>query len=111
MLTMQFIYAMVCLFSNTRIIMTIEISTNNHWNSFINGYELTEKEQNKISFMPDESFIRYKGTIYRLNDFMEIKNIQDFKGWHAYHANGFSSGILIKLSSDGEQYQIATYFS
>ena len=34
---------------------------------------------------------------------------KEFKEWHAYLSDSFFSGILIRVSDDGEQYQIATF--
>lgn len=31
--------------------------------------------------------------------------------WHGYHGDSYFSGVLIRLSDDGERYQVATYFS
>lgn len=32
-----------------------------------------------------------------------------FSGWDGYHSDSYFSGIVIKLSPDGEQYQVGTY--
>ena len=96
----------------------MKIKTNNHWNNFLYGYELTEEEKKQFDYMGSEelecgSFLRYKGYCYSLDDFMWIKHNSnpDFSGWTGYHSNSFFSGVVIKLSDDTFQYQIGTYIS
>jgi len=44
---------------------------------------------------------------------MKINNHpdDDFQSWHGHKGDSFFSGTLIRVSDDGEEYQIATYLS
>jgi hypothetical protein len=52
-----------------------------------------------------DGFISYKGCWYHLSQFERTT----VDGWTGQHCDSFYSGVLIRLSSDGERYQIATF--
>ena len=92
----------------------MKIITNNHWNNFLYWYELTEKEQAEFDWIenPDEhTFFRYRGWVYSLDDFMLPNHVEELEEWDGYRSDSFFSGVLIKLSDDGEMYQVGTYIS
>lgn len=90
----------------------MEIKTNNQWRVFLDWYDLPEKAKRVFDYADtDGSFLKYKGNYYSLEDFMRIENNSDLQGWHGYSSDTYFSGVLIRLSNDGEQYQIGTYFS
>jgi len=108
--------------------MELTIRTNNHWREFVQGYELTETEQEEFDFLdwndpdgsgPRATFIRYKGELYydefqRINPMWKLHYPDDQSGfdtWHGYMSDSYFSGLLIRYSEDCEQYQIATYTS
>lgn len=41
---------------------------------------------------------------------IEIKTDKK-SGWDGYHGDSYFSGIVIKLSPDGEQYQVGKYIT
>lgn len=41
---------------------------------------------------------------------MRIPHGSDFKGWDGYASDSYFSGVLIKLSRDGEEYMVGTYY-
>ena len=57
-----------------------------------------------------DGFIHYKDNWYNLDDLCDVIDLS-IKGWDGYISDSFFSGILIKLSEDGEQYQIGWYLS
>lgn len=99
----------------------ITITTNNHWRNFLYGYELPEKVKPDFDWIDKEvfecsRFLKYRGWYYTLEDFMSIHNKIHYpnppvwmKRWDGYNSDSFFSGVLIKISDDGEQYKIATY--
>ena len=93
----------------------ITIKTNNRPRPVIYGFELSAKERAEYDFLDDIDccqFFRYKGYVYHLSDFMRIgKNNTDLAGWHGYHSDSFFSGVLVKLSDDGEAVTVGTYYS
>ena len=92
------------------------IKTDHKWKTLLYGYELTEKERREFDYLTaDEiacgSFIRYKGLVYDVGDFMRVPNgMEGFRGWHGYSSDSFFSGIVVKISNDNDQYMIGTYY-
>lgn len=95
-----------------------EIRTNNQARPLLSWYELTDKEKAEFDYIenPEEEtgldFFRFKGRIYTLSDFMRIdQQSTAFPGWHGYKGDGFFSGMLVKLSDDGEAVIVGQYFN
>lgn len=91
----------------------MQIITNNHWNDFLDGFELPESVHSDFDWMDDimdGTFIKYRNVFYSLDEFMR-NDTAGFGTWHGYKSDSFFSGVLIRISDDGEQYQIATYIS
>lgn len=100
------------------------IITNHHWREFVYRFDVpVDVLESKFDWMkvtdPDtgveswpeddyvDGFLCYHGIWYHLSDFGQT----DENGYHGCHSDSFFSGVLIRLSDDGEQYQIATYYS
>lgn len=95
----------------------MKIRTNNHWRQFkyrdevptdilANQFDWTAKDHAEHGSYSD-GFFEYRGFWYHTADFMRTT----LPGWDGAHGDSFFSGVLIKLSDDGEEYKIATYFS
>jgi hypothetical protein len=70
--------------------------------------------KNQFDYQDEEvidGFFQYKGNWYHLDEFMGCDNMSPFVGWSGYSSDSFFSGILIKLSDDGEQYMVGWYCS
>lgn len=96
----------------------MKITTDYKWKRLKYGYEVPQKIlNNQFDYMRDDEksdgFIVYRKRWYHLNEFMRIdENSPLFMlGYHGYIGDSYFSGILIRLSDDGESYQIATYIS
>ena len=105
------------------------IRTNHQWRTFLYGYELTPKERSEFNWLdwtedddPDGEgngkedgwttpFFRYKGVVYSLDQFVTVLPESPFSGWDGYHADSYFSGVLIRVSDDGESFQVATFIS
>lgn len=95
----------------------MKIITNNKPRHLIYGYELTEEEYRDFDYLGEygsdemqmEQFIRYKGELYYLGDFVRIEKpgesrnsftVIDFngnlKGWDGILTDSYFSGIVIK---------------
>lgn len=86
----------------------MKITTNHQWRNFLYWYELPEKAKRELDYADEDSaFLKYKGRYYALEEFMTSFHIE---GWHGYSSDSYFSGVLIRLSSDGEQYQIGRYY-
>ena len=94
----------------------MNIKTDHKWKNFLYGYELTEREKVEFDYLTTDeidlgSFIRYKGRVYDMGEFMRVSDgMEDLLGWHGYSSDSFFSGIVIKVSGDGEQYMIGAYY-
>jgi hypothetical protein len=42
---------------------------------------------------------------------MNVPDTETFKGWDGYSSDSAFSGVLIKISKDGEEYKIGTFNS
>jgi len=92
----------------------MEIVTNNQWRNLLYGCELTESELAEFDWVEDalsHDFIRYKGRLYSLDEFMLAPDSLSDLGWHCYCAVSAFSGIAIKISSDGYQAMPALVLS
>lgn len=94
--------------------MTLKITTNNQWRQFVYRYDVPEKVLNsQFDYHdPDEvldGYFCYKGVWYHLDQFMrtEFGKLKEL-GWDGLHSDSFFSGVAIRLSSDGETFQVAT---
>ena len=97
---------------------TLTIKTDHTFHNFLYGYELTTKEKEDFDYIPADEidshdFFRYRGQVYDPNEFMAtgLYGGCPFKDWDGYNDQTYFSGILIKYSEDGEQYQVGTYYS
>jgi len=94
-----------------------KIITNNHERSFLYRSEVpTDILESQFDYLDADTFvgfIHYRGHWYHTSCFMRFgyPGSVPFQGWHGYSSDSFYSGVLIKISDDGETYQIATYIS
>lgn len=63
-----------------------------------------------------DGFFCYRGVWYHLDQFMRVdyghsQNAFADGHWDGYAGDSYFSGVVIKLSQDGEQIQLGTYFS
>ena len=107
--------------------MAVVIKTDNKWRNLLYGYELPVKWRREFDWIKNDeeyentNFAKYHGQYYDINEFQVLPTIGDasgkhvvypeFRGWDGYMNDTYSSGVLIKLSSDGEQYKIGIFYS
>lgn len=113
--------------------MAMQIISNNKPRSIVYGYELSEKEYADFDYIGEygsddmqmAQFIRYKGELYYLNDFVVIQKAgnnsssfchTDFdgslKGWDGILTDSYFSGIVIKWAdNDFESVIVGRVFS
>ena len=58
-----------------------------------------------------DGFFCYLGTWYHLDQFTRMESSDVLAEWDGYAGDSYFSGVLIKLSEDGEQYQVGRYYS
>lgn len=91
---------------------TLKIKTNNQWRPFKYRHDVPAKVLAKQFDWtnPEEysdHFICYRRHWYHIADFMRGGP----EGWDGIASDSYFSGVLIRVSKDGERYQIAAYFS
>lgn len=101
-----------------------EIITNNVPRHILYAHELTKEEWNSLGLDEDEqgraeqegdSFLKYKGNIYPINDFMRTDhhspNSSFGSFWHGYSSDTYFSGTLIHICEDGDSVIMGRYYS
>lgn len=90
----------------------LTIVTNRQWRNFVyradvpadvlaSEFDWTDEDES-------DGFFCYRGEWYHLSQFMCSTNVPGFSG---VHTDTYFSGIAVNVSSDGEQYQIARFYS
>jgi hypothetical protein len=96
--------------------MPIVIKTNNQWRDFSYANEVPkdvlEDQFDHLDKDTTDHFLKYKGTWYHLSDFLRIdrNNEGPFNGWEGSHNHSESSGVVIRISTDCECYQIGSWY-
>ena len=87
----------------------MKITTNNQYRDILNAYDLTSRELEDFDYLEEGegSFIRYKGRIWDLSEFM----LTDLKGWDGISSDTYFSGSVIKLSEDGDTVKVGYVYS
>ncbi len=95
--------------------MSVAIKTDRRWREFVYRHEVPENVlQSEFDHLPDEydGFFQYRRWWFHVSDFIRIPpDENDLKGWHGYAPDSFFSGVLIKISDDGEAFRVGTYIS
>lgn len=100
----------------------MKVKTNRQWRQFVYRSDVpSEVLASQFDWQRPESieqgdyqdgFLCYRGHWYHLADFLRLTDDSlSVEGWQGYSADGFYSGVVIRVSSDGERYQIGTYTS
>jgi hypothetical protein len=91
------------------------IKTDNKWHNFKMRDEVPKKVLESTFDYQDEDisdgYFKFKGTWYHTDQFMRLSGDDpQTKDWDGYAGDSYFSGTLIKLSKDGEQYKVASYY-
>ena len=99
----------------------VEITTNRHWRAFKRDHEVPREVINWYDWLTrDQKFdgwICYKGHWSHVSDYMRFGSVwlskppESFEDWQGVKHDCMSSGTLINLADDGEEYQIGWYVS
>ena len=90
----------------------VTIKTDHKWRDLVYRHDVPERILKSEFDYQDagetsDGFFCYRGRWYHLDEFMPT----NLAGWHGYAGDSYFSGVVIKLSNDGEQIKIGTYFS
>ena len=98
--------------------MNLKIRTNHHWREFAYRWDVPADVLADQFDWTNEAyethgdylggFFCYHGHWYHLGDFMRTNCELLDLGWHGYAGDSFFSGVAIRLSDDGERFQVAT---
>lgn len=97
--------------------MAMTIKSDKKWRNLLYEDELPKKQRKEFDYLNDEefatrNFAKYRGNYYDVNEFMRVPdNGSAFAKWDGYMSDTYFSGVLITLSSDGEQYKIGRFYS
>ena len=88
------------------------IRTNHHWRPFCYRDEVPARVlADQFDYQdPDQAldgFFRYKGYWYHLDQFMRMQDDH----WDGSLAESAFTGVVIKVSRDGEHYQVGSWRS
>lgn len=97
----------------------IEIKTNHHWRIPLYWWDLNEEEQKEFDYLSEDealerNFLRYRGTPYDAHEFLTtsgLPEVNELTKWDGYHSESFCTGVVIRWSSDFEEYQIGSFIS
>lgn len=98
------------------------IRSNYNPRPIIDPVELSESERAEFDYLDwpaidagtdSASFVRYLGTLYSLDQFERVEVGGDLAkaGWSGFHADSAFTGVLIRLSDDGETAVMGRYLS
>lgn len=89
------------------------IKSNHQYRNLLSWFELSEQEQSEfegVSNISQYDFVRYKGNIYIVSDFMRTP--ETLSDWDGVQSDSYFSGVLIKFDTDfGDTVKMATYIS
>jgi hypothetical protein len=96
--------------------MALSVRTDRKWKNFVIRYDVPKRVLASQFDYQDEDdagdgFFKYHGVWYHLDQFMRMPNDSPLAGWDGYLNDSMSTGVVIKLSPDGEQYQAGTFAS
>lgn len=90
----------------------MNIRTNHQWRQFKYRYEVPAsvlaREFDYLTEDDSDGYFQYRGIWYHTSQFMRCGAMIPGQ-WDGFQGDSFFSGVLIRLSSDGESYQVATY--
>ena len=95
----------------------MSIITDNKWKFFKNDYDIPRKVYEDYDWLNEEQkvtgWIHYRKYWYHISDFQVIDptNTSFPEKWDGYLCDSFFSGILIRLSKDGESYKIGLFLT
>lgn len=102
--------------AGTHSVGDLLVRSDNRWKDFVYGADVPQRVlKSDFDWVDDaevsDGFFKHQGTWYHLSQFERVPPGSGLKeaGWDGYHPNSFSTGVVVKVSSDGEQYKVGSY--
>ena len=96
----------------------LTIKTNHHWRDFVYRSDvpvaiLADRFEHLSEDDATDGFFCYRGWWYHLSDFMALRGLTEppTSNWDGYLSDSYFSGVVLKVSADGERYMVGTYCS
>lgn len=94
----------------------MKIQTDHKWKPFRYRNEVPSRVlADQFDYLDEDmgcdGFFRYRNRWYHIDGFMRVSDNSPFKGWEGYSSDSFFSGVLLRVSADGERYMVGTYYS
>ena len=92
-----------------------KVTTDRKWKPFQSRYEVPKRVlESQFDYLDEDAsdmYFKYGRTWYHTSQFERIPSSSDaLSGWDGLLAESWSSGVLIKLSPDAEQYQVGYFY-
>ncbi len=98
--------------------MELTIRTDNKWRVILNEWDLTAKEKAEFWYLDWDGidcldFIRYRGILYDLSQFMPVSPIAPtpMGNWDGYSPDSYFSGVTVKYHEENGHVKMGTYLS
>jgi hypothetical protein len=93
----------------------MRVTTNRIPRPIILGYELSDKEKAEFDYIKDDeldcaAFVRYKGYVYDLGNFMRYNHEHNGIMWHGAAGDSYFSGTLLHICEDSD-FVIMGYYT
>lgn len=94
--------------------MAVVVSSDGKFKPFLYDYEVPKKVLADYDWLSDEDkahgWVKYKKEYMHLSDFERLPGSGLLgRDWNGAHQYGFSSGVVIKMTDDGEEYKLGFY--
>ena len=91
-----------------------KVTTDRKWKPFKYRNEVPKRVlESQFDYHDDDTsdmYFKYGRTWYHVDQFVHIPNGGPLSGWDGVLNESWSSGVLLKISPDAEQYQVGSYY-
>jgi hypothetical protein len=96
----------------------LQIITNNVPRDIVDAYELNERERTEFDYLnwnaidageDSASFVRYRGELYDLGEFMVNSNMPEFsplRAWDGHISDSFFSGVVVRYVQEPGDFDV-----
>lgn len=93
----------------------MKIKTDNKWKPFKDRYDVPKSTlRDQFDWLDEDTFggfLKYHGTWYHLGQFLRVSKGSELAGWDGVVSESMTTGVLIQVGPDGEEYRIGAFRS